>query len=66
MKQQIKAGGKEATLEYVQSEKNKQWYWTLTAKNGKQIASCLPEMYINRKDCVYNASEILLKKWSEV
>ena len=55
--------GKVANLDFKQG-KNDEWYWTLTAKNSRQIGTCLPEMYKNREDCVNNAYDILFVKWS--
>ena len=54
---------KVAKLEFKQNV-NDEWYWTLTAINGRQIGTCAPEYYKNRGDCVSNAQDILLTKWN--
>lgn len=55
--------GKRATLEFKQNKRG-EWFWTLTATNGKQIATCAPEFYKNKMSCVKNVMDILFVKWS--
>lgn len=54
---------KKGKLEFKKNVR-KEWYWTLTAFNGRQIASCIPEYYKNKMDCAQNAVTILMTKWT--